>query len=811
MRRIAAVFSSSKRDKSDSTQSSGQNPARRSYTNLSLSKKKNIRATVNTANLPTVYDSFPPTPQLSAGQSSASSTGSASLQTHDDVPLTNQRRAKGKSWMSWLGNRSGSIKRVDHSPIQDPSWTLPPASVQPPVASKVPFGGIEMASETSESEEEEEDDEEDEHSPRSAREVLQAIVQNGLQRQPYSSPFVQQRGVPLFPRSCSHPRSRPRPDTIAVVMHKRKLLERLREQKTLTQWEEDSIRPFRSKKVSPALVSVKEPPVDEVAPSKTDIVSGFSLGLRQWVNRPPFEERLSIWLPIDETFTCQRVTSSFAVAALEFSLAIEAMADLPMSPISATFPTSPLLAPSSGPFLSASELLHPIDSPSPPSSVSSSVSASHSKPSPQMMISSPLRTHTDSSSSALSLSDGTEVTVASPTSPTAKRGVRFAEDDKEDTIPIGYVLRIKKQKEEKARFLREQRERRQFEEERRRHEEERQQRERERADWERERKAWEREKKAAEEERNKRRYAEEYAASRQRAENSRQGMRVSSSSSSLQDRPERPSMNSKRYSRLPYDNAPQPPRASGYDTASSSPHTSSPSSSRPPSIAGPSSSTTHQSGGHSRPSSFHSTHGNSSEDVRAGARPSRDRSHTTPGKTGSHTSLLLPPVPPMPPLPVMYPTDMPLLPPTAPFMMNAYSGRPSQSRSSSSSSRRSIPRNGSAESVNAPSHPRSGSSSPRVSHSQAPSSSSSTRPPAHHRRTSDESVPRHSSNSSRAPSYSQLSLPRGRSPYPAYNAPMIPNPWTAMPTQMGTIPTVMPYYSNHDPRMATTRRQTTFS
>lgn len=35
-----------------------------------------------------------------------------------------------------------------------------------------------------------------------------------------------------------------------------------------------------------------------------------------------------------------------------------------------------------------------------------------------------------------------------------KRGVRFAEDEKEDVIPLGYVLRMKRKREEKAKFLR---------------------------------------------------------------------------------------------------------------------------------------------------------------------------------------------------------------------------------------------------------------------------------------------------------------------------------------------------------------------
>ena len=93
-----------------------------------------------------------------------------------------------------------------------------------------------------------------------------------------------------------------------------------------------------------------------------------------------------------------------------------------------------------------------------------------------------------------------------PAVPTVKRGVRFAEDDQEDQIPLGYVLRIKKKHEERARFLQEEKERRAFEEERARQEEERLRREAERREWEKEKKAWEKEKKAMEEERRQRQH-----------------------------------------------------------------------------------------------------------------------------------------------------------------------------------------------------------------------------------------------------------------------------------------------------------------
>ena len=86
--------------------------------------------------------------------------------------------------------------------------------------------------------------------------------------------------------------------------------------------------------------------------------------------------------------------------------------------------------------------------------------------------------------------------------------MRFAEEEpdkdrdkeKDEGVPLGYVLRIKQKREEKARFLQAERERRKHEDERRKHEEERRRWEEERARWEREKRAMEEAEDAAQEE-----------------------------------------------------------------------------------------------------------------------------------------------------------------------------------------------------------------------------------------------------------------------------------------------------------------------
>ena len=117
------------------------------------------------------------------------------------------------------------------------------------------------------------------------------------------------------------------------------------------------------------------------------------------------------------------------------------------------------------------------------------------------------------------LSPQSSPSAAPPLKPALKQGVRFVEGEKEDRdehVPLGYVMRIKQKREEKARFLQAERQRRQHEEARRKHEEEKRK-------WEEERVAWEKEKRAMEEERKKRLYAEEVTAARTRRESQRVG------------------------------------------------------------------------------------------------------------------------------------------------------------------------------------------------------------------------------------------------------------------------------------------------
>lgn len=240
-------------------------------------------------------------------------------------------------------------------------------------------------------------------------------------------------------------------------------------------------------------------------------------------------------------------------------------------------------------------------------------------------------------------------------------------------------MRIKRGREDRAKFLELQKERRAFEEERIKHETEKKR-------WEQEKRAWEAERKAEEEEKKKRLYQQEVIAARKRRES--QAFRLSSISSDL---PEVEPQNSRRqgsYSRPAYDSS----HRQGSDGSSAA--------TQPP----------------SRNQSFNSLRGTSRpQSLCSEPLPSPKSSPSTEDvtKPRERRISMFPATPPplpmvmqphgypwgMPVMPQMqmqmqmvpqmpyYPMDnMPLLPPTAPFMVQQTGDR---RRSTSSSANRS--------------------------------------------------------------------------------------------------------------------------
>lgn len=535
-----------------------------------------------------------------------------------------------------------------------------------------------------------------------------------------------------------------------------------------------------------------------------------------------------------------------------------------------------------------------------------SVAPTHARNAPYIAVPSPLRNeHSPIISPAVSAPTHVPVISLTGVDPPVKRGVRFAEDEKEDVIPLGYVLRMKRKREEKAKFLRAEHDRRVLEEQMARLEEERRMQEAERTEWEKERMAWERERKAMEE-RKQRMYTEEVVATRLRREAARAGGVPSSNNGTVSSLigPERghfpssvssTSLRDQERNRLPQPN-PQPRGRSGtvYDLtlphasaslpvprraasernlptitttsasiAHSPPPSSSPGSSRTPSVGDghstPSLIASGSGSGTRPPSMYSSIELSSAEDIRqqrvaaaavaanmnnrskrnslaastSSLRLNPDRASSFPGWGGINPSLNY--VPAVPMIPTMVPAyvmmDMPLLPPTAPFMLHQYprqqQGHGSSTPTSSSRGQLSSSGNSSRERVHLPQqgqqgqHPgfslqsphrpdyRHSSSSPAAS-----GSASSSRRGTHERHGSGDSrrasmpppkSPNMQQGQSQRPrlnsqhSHGRPAVPRSHTGPPAsHGVPppsqhlQLPSPWTGLPSQSGKPPAGMP-------------------
>ncbi|CDO75563.1 hypothetical protein BN946_scf184858.g3 [Trametes cinnabarina] len=586
MRRIAAVFASKRSDRSDAASSTAASstapepslashksqqtvkPHTRFFRSISR-KSKPVDPVVNRLNS---SDLHPP---------SSSSSSSGAPTTPDDDRGSLLRAPVSKAWLT------------PHLPLDPPS---PGSFLHPPEHhDRPPFHSLAFAraAPSRQSTLDTEDDSSEESSlapdlsrpqerstPLAAPAYLLALTSNNL-RPPFAPPpLLHVPGCPLFPRSCNARRALPYQDSLESTMHRKRLRRRL-EHGDLSPSEKRSIASFAGRRT--ALRERLSLHLDDNAVDYRH-VKPTSAGLKKWADRPCFEDRLRVLLAEDVPFnttdeprwTRLAPATGFAVAALEYSVALEVLAGLyeDEAPGPAQQQEEPRASePGSAPFdflsldtqlsLDLSPHSHSPSSlsPSSPSESSSPASLLPSSPpasSPNMGPSSssvppnthsqsrnqhykgtpsPLRMEALSSSSSSShliaspASAATSTAVGSPPTPASiasppasappvplksalKQGVRFVEGEKEDRpdgLPLGYVQRIKQKREEKARFLQAEHERRKHEEERRKHEEERRK-------WEEERAAWEREKRAIEEERKKKIYADELVAARSRRE-----------------------------------------------------------------------------------------------------------------------------------------------------------------------------------------------------------------------------------------------------------------------------------------------------
>ncbi|TFK55943.1 hypothetical protein OE88DRAFT_1804728 [Heliocybe sulcata] len=763
MRRLVSVF----QKRSDKSESADGSEASAPRTTRKISSRL-----LNTPSHITVSTGRPSF--AAANSSSSSSTGSTSLQTPEDDagPYASQDAPK-KALMSWLARRkTGSSQRLDAPSARDWEAAGPPVPAlhQPPL----PHLSSDQQN-TEDSEDDTSSEESDDEAPpaidrlipnvtaaalSSSRNKLLSLISSNLTPPFFPPPCLHPPSGPLFPRSCNLARTLPFEDSTASYMHKTVLLRRLRSNK-LSRPEALSIAPFATKIVGQPKSKMRSVSPEAEAAVEAKRVERFSEGLRRWACRPCFEDRMVLWEPAEAAsgrsdISWKRVTGNgkgYGVASLEFSEGLEALAglleeELPEGPASSEAVSYSIEDVRAPPTALSPSVHVPLDhkSSSKPNLPSLFGSRQGSMPSLAIHVPRPAPLSIPSSPSTAPTSPESPMPSYPRRSPAPTDTKSLAvptpskdetADDIADRIPLGYALRLKKQREQKARFLQEEKQRRVLEEkktiveERRKHEEEKLQ-------WEKERKAWELEKKAMEEEKKRKKYKDEVVAARMRREEERSGARrVPVVESDREESRTRRETSRSRPNRQMSD-----------------PHLPAPPVSRPASVAET----------HHRPLSMYSaTRGASTEDVRLkdrGRKPSRRQSS---GSDAQGSSMPVAPpstwsmygMPAVPPVPVMamppyvaspYADSMPLLPPNAPFMSQGYGDRNrSRSRSGSKSRRDGSPSSGSS-SRSRPQSYRSNSSSEHVHHVQGTSNSSSHR--GHERRPSGGESP------------SRLSVPR---------------------------------------------------
>ncbi|TFK75825.1 hypothetical protein BDN72DRAFT_351575 [Pluteus cervinus] len=860
MRRFASVFAK-KRDKPDTTVPPPVAvPAQQHHHQPTLSARQSLKRNLKRAqilvtsphqHLPTSPStpSFPPTPQLSSEGTptlSSGSSASGSLRTpDDDISQHSHQPPRKRSWKWDRPNNDWQNRQP------------PPRLHSPPITNRTIVQEPEEDSDSDSSSESEDDPVVAANPPqtvtpvlpspivaRNAVQNLSILIRNSLVPPQPVFPFLHQPGHPLFPRSCNPVRHLSPPASLRINTLKTNSLHHLQSSSSLTPKEEESIAPFGSRPV-PAVLQSLTPSHDEPAHPKAASVPTVSEGVRQWIARPCFEDRYDVFLSTDGGISCQKVIGPpLGVAALEYSELLDLMVALDLAE-----PASPQQV----------DVTSNVSMSSPPPGVTPVANGSvppplHIRNPPYTATPSPLRNqHNTPEMTRTSPESSTQDIPSNPGPPSeSKKGVRFAEEDKEDVIPLGYVLRMKQRRQEKAKFLRLEQEKREADDKRRQAAaKEAQERAQQELQRQQARLVKEKEKKLDEEGRQ-RLYAEEVAAARMRRESSRAGgvpalksststsvpppLPSSPSSSSLYEHERNRARESNRHTRPHYDSsrreASEPAIMPTLSIPLSSPHSSSPGSSRRSSTADHSPVTPGSARGSayapSRPTSIYSAHTqSSSEDVRPRDNSKRssmasmnsfrmDAMAGYPLWAASNPAL----VPPVPPVPTFI-MDMPLLPPTAPFMLQQYPRQRSPGPSTSSSSRSRMRTNSNAE---RPEHGESPSSPPSPYRPEYRSSSSSLSSshrhhdyrPTDQRRHSGESkrssMPRQ--DSQRPPPVTSRSQPstisRGRSARPAQLQP--PSPWTALPSQSGQIPMTMPTYGltsgGTKSSQGTSRRQT---
>lgn len=143
-------------------------------------------------------------------------------------------------------------------------------------------------------------------------------------------PLLYLPDIPLFPRSVNSVSSLSHQDTMASTLHRNQILRRLA-RRDLTASEERSVASFTSPRPLPAKSPFFLSKFDGGPTCNVRRVSNVSQGLKRWVSRPCFEDRMSVYTlgpsgRPDDIVVHNVSGSALGVEALEVSEAIDVLA-----------------------------------------------------------------------------------------------------------------------------------------------------------------------------------------------------------------------------------------------------------------------------------------------------------------------------------------------------------------------------------------------------------------------------------------------------------------------------------------------------
>lgn len=328
MRRLAAVFTSKRSDKSDAG-SSAERSDRSQASNVSKAPPATAKSrsgffrslSKGSLSHPGRKHAMPPVSTMPdhVGSSASSSSGGPRTPSddHESLGLTPHSHLRG-SWLS----------QVSDVALPSPAPSKPMLRpYQPQQFNRESDQASETTSESNDA------DERGSLPPTPAAltspslpippvEYFRAITTDAL-HEPFSPPpLVQVNNGPFYPRSCNLSRQLSPSDSLYARVLRKRLLGRL------DRSHESALPGFHNRRSVPHRPSLV---MDDIAIPKTARVLPASQGLRIWTERPCFEDRVLVYLPAEHSggeLRCERVYASAAVEALGYSEHLEALAGL---------------------------------------------------------------------------------------------------------------------------------------------------------------------------------------------------------------------------------------------------------------------------------------------------------------------------------------------------------------------------------------------------------------------------------------------------------------------------------------------------